>query len=355
MAICEGCGKEDSRLKCPTCVKNNLPDSYFCSQDCFKQNWGKHKEKHGPVPTVVKTFNPWPNYSYTGRLRPMYPLSPKREVPLHIPRPDYAADGKPYSELKVRGSTRIEQLTSDEIEKMRTVCKISREVLNAGRKAMKAGVTTDEIDRVVHEACIERDAYPSPLNYNHFPKSVCTSVNEVICHGIPDQYELQNGDICNIDVSVFYDGYHGDLNETICVGDVDEGGRKLVNNARACLEEAIKIVKPGALYRDIGNIISKVASSEGFSVVRTYTGHGIHKLFHCAPSIPHYAKNKAVGAMKPGHVFTIEPMISEGVWRDEHWLDGWTAVTADGKRSAQFEHTMLVTETGVEVLTADFE
>ncbi|KAI8803649.1 peptidase M24, structural domain-containing protein [Cladochytrium replicatum] len=355
MAICEGCTKDGARLKCPTCVKDNLGDSYYCSQTCFKDNWAAHRAKHATPNPTQRTYDPWPNHRYTGGLRPSYPLSQTRVVPEHIPRPDYAEDGKPYGELKLRGSTRIEALKPDEIDKMRTVCRIGREVLNIGRNALKVGVTTDEIDRVVHEACVERDAYPSPLNYQNFPKSCCISVNEVICHGIPDQYELQNGDLCNIDVSVFYDGFHSDLNGTYCVGEVDEAGRRLVDTARKCLDEAIKMVRPGTLYRDVGNVISKVASAQGFSVARSYTGHGIHRLFHTTPNIPHYAKNKAVGVMKPGHVFTIEPMINEGSWRDEHWLDNWTVVTADGKRSAQFEETMIVTETGVEVLTADFE
>ncbi|TPX60492.1 hypothetical protein SpCBS45565_g07485 [Spizellomyces sp. 'palustris'] len=304
---------------------------------------------------VVKTFNPWPSYHYTGKVRPVYPLDLKRPVPDHIGKPDYAADGKPYSELSVRGSTRIEVLKPEEIEKMRTVCRIARDVLNEGSKAIKVGATTDEIDRVVHEACIERDTYPSPLNYHGFPKSCCTSINEVICHGIPDKYEIQDGDIVNLDVSCMYDGFHADLNETYLVGNVDESGRRLVKTARTCLDKAIAMVKPGTLYREVGNIIQKHAQSEGFSVVRSYCGHGINRLFHGTPSVPHYARNKAVGVMKAGHTFTIEPMINEGTWHDEQWPDGWTVVTRDGKRSAQFEETLLVTETGVEILTADRE
>ncbi|KAJ1532678.1 hypothetical protein HK096_006311, partial [Nowakowskiella sp. JEL0078] len=366
-----GCGGDSSNLKCPTCSKLGLPDAFFCSQDCFKST----------------AYNPWPNYHYTGLLRPHYPLSPTRLIPELIQRPDYANDGKPISEMRIRGSLKIEKLSKFDIEQVRTVCKISREVLNEGRKAVKVGVTTDEIDRVVHEACIERDSYPSPLNYHGFPKSCCTSVNEVICHGIPDKYELKDGDICNLDVSVFFNGYHGDLNETYLVGNVDEKGRKLVETTRNCLDQAIAmgidaniiftsnikvaIVRPGTLYRDIGNQIQKIAGVEGFSVCRSFVGHGIHRHLHCTPNIPHYANNKAVGTMKAGHIFTIEPMISEGVWQDRYWNDGWTvsysklelkniidsdlqAVTMDGKRSAQFEETLLVTETGVEVLTANF-
>jgi methionyl aminopeptidase len=246
-------------------------------------------------------------------------------------------------------------------------------VLNIGARAIRVGITTDEIDRIVHEACIERDCYPSPLRYHHFPKSCCTSVNEVICHGIPDKRPLEDGDIVNIDVTVYHNGFHGDLNETYCVGNVDEAGKKLIENSRRCLEKAIAIVRPGTLYREIGAVIEKEARKDGFSVVRTYCGHGIHRLFHCAPNVPHYSsktalsdhvvccslngdvENKAVGVMKVGHTFTIEPMISEGTWRDVTWPDDWTAVTQDGKRSAQFEHTLVVTETGCEILTRDFE
>ncbi|KAI9312687.1 peptidase M24, structural domain-containing protein [Dichotomocladium elegans] len=309
------------------------------------KNVHKAKIESQPHDPFGKTFK------YTGPLRAVYPLSPRREVPSHIPRPDYAESGISASEQKVRASSVIKVLNKEEIEGMRAVCKIAREVLDIGAAAIRPGITTDEIDRIVHEATIERNAYPSPLNYYHFPKSVCTSVNEVICHGIPDQYVLKEGDIINLDVTCYYNGFHGDLNETYLVGKVDEAGKKLVQTARECLEKAIALVKPGAKYRDFGKVIEAHATANGFSVVRTFCGHGINQLFHCAPSVPHYANNKAVGVLRPGHVFTIEPMICEGTWRDEIWPDNWTAVTADGKRSAQFEHTMLVTETGVEILT----
>lgn len=244
--------------------------------------------------------------------------------------------------------------TPEIIAKMRVVCAMAREVLDAALElAKKPSTTTDEIDRLVHDMCIEMRAYPSPLNYHNFPKSCCTSVNEVICHGIPDTRPLQDGDIVNVDVTLFYDGVHGDLNETVCVGDsVDEQGKKLIECARKSLDSAIAMVKPGVLYRALGDCIQSVADSYRFSVVKTYCGHGINSLFHGPPTIPHFASNRAVGTMKAGHIFTIEPMINEGVWRDEHWPDKWTAVTADGKRSAQFEETLVVTESGCEVLTA---
>ena len=236
---------------------------------------------------------------------------------------------------------------------LRHACAMGREVLDIGSKALRPGVTTDEIDRIVHEASIERDCYPSPLNYYNFPKSVCTSVNEVICHGIPDYREIQDGDIVNLDVTTFNrGGYHGDLNETFCVGNVDEDGKKLIKTAFECLQNALAMVKPGTLYRDLGTKIHKTASAQKCSVVRTYCGHGIGSLFHTAPNVPHYHKNKAKGIMKKGHVFTVEPMINLGIPGDRTWGDNWTAVTADGKRSAQFEHTVLVTDSGCEILTA---
>ncbi|KAI8086116.1 methionine aminopeptidase 1 [Halteromyces radiatus] len=343
-----GCG-QPAKLQCPTCLKLKIDGSFFCSQDCFKKNWTTHKAVH-KAKLESQPHNPFPNYSYTGDLRAVYPLSATRQVPEGIQRPDYAETSIPVSEERARGDA-IKVLSPKEIEGMRAVCKIAREVLDIGAAAIRPGITTDEIDRIIHEATIERGAYPSPLNYYKFPKSVCTSVNEVICHGIPDQRPLKDGDIVNLDVTCYYGGFHGDLNETYLVGNVDEKGRLLVKTARECLEKAIALVKPGVRYRDFGKVIEDHAKKNGFSVVRTFCGHGINQLFHCAPNVPHYANNKAVGIMKPGHVFTIEPMICEGTWRDQLWPDNWTAVTMDGKRSAQFEHTMLVTETGVEILT----
>jgi len=271
-----------------------------------------------------------------------------------IPRPDYAdhKEGFPASERAARGSSVIKALSDEELEDMRVACRLSREVLDEGAAAIAVGVTTDEIDRIVHEACMERDCYPSPLNYYTFPKSCCTSVNEVICHGIPDARPLANGDIVNLDVTVYHRGYHGDLNETFFVGQVDEESKKLVRVSWECLDAAIKMVKPGEKYRELGNVIQKHAQANGYSVVRSYCGHGIHNLFHTAPNVPHYAKNKAIGIMKPGHCFTIEPMINSGVYRDVTWPDNWTAVTTDGRRSAQFEQTLVVTDTGCDILTA---
>lgn len=298
-------------------------------------------------------YNPFPGFIFSGPLRP-HPRSPIRTVPEGIQRPDYADrhDGDPISEMEIRGSTQIKILSKDEIEGLRIACKYGREVLDVAAAMIKPGITTDEIDAAVHEACVERKCYPSPLNYRGFPKSCCTSVNEVICHGIPDKRKLVEGDIVNVDITVYHNGFHGDLNETFFVGKVDDKSVELVRTAYGCLKEALDLVKPGVRYREVGNVIQKHVQSHGFSVVRTYCGHGIHRLFHTTPSIPHYSKNKAVGVMKAGHAFTIEPMINMGKWQDNLWPDDWTAVTVDGKRSAQFEHTIIVTETGCDILTA---
>eukprot|EP00612_Vaucheria_litorea_P004985 CAMPEP_0171463898 /NCGR_PEP_ID=MMETSP0945-20130129/7396_1 /TAXON_ID=109269 /ORGANISM="Vaucheria litorea, Strain CCMP2940" /LENGTH=324 /DNA_ID=CAMNT_0011990805 /DNA_START=136 /DNA_END=1110 /DNA_ORIENTATION=- len=303
------------------------------------------------VPTVSPAFS---GYTFSGVLRPA-PVTPKKIVPPHIPRPDYADHSLGHSkgeESSKTSNASIPIYSAKQIEGIRKACKVGREVLNEAGKAIKVGATADEIDRVVHEACIERGAYPSPLNYYGFPKSVCTSVNEVICHGIPDLRELVEGDICNIDVTTYVDGFHGDLNETFFVGNVDKESKKLVKTAFACLQAAVQLVKPGTMYRDIGAAVGKVARDNNCQVVRTYCGHGIGELFHTTPNIPHYPKNKAKGIMKAGNVFTIEPMINMGHWQDRTWPDNWTAVTVDGKRSAQFEHTILVTEDGYELLTA---
>ena len=174
----------------------------------------------------------------------------------------------------------------------------------------------------------------------------------MICHGIPDKRPLRDGDIVNIDVTVYIGGFHADLNETFLVGAVDEAGRKLVRAAYECLQVAVEMCRPGTAYCDLGREINRRARQDGLSVVRTYCGHGIGQLFHTAPNVPHYAKNKARGTMKKGHIFTIEPMINERSWGNKTWPDNWTAVTSDGGRSAQFEHTLLVTEDGVEILSA---
>ncbi|XP_022787784.1 methionine aminopeptidase 1-like [Stylophora pistillata] len=347
--------QQPAKLQCPTCIKLGIQGSFFCAQDCFKQSWSEHKKVHKTAKAeddnnTSVTYNPWPGYRFTGKLKP-WPQSPRREVPDHIQKPDYAENGVPLSEIKSKQSMQIRVLNEEEIKKMQVACRLAREVLDTAARHIKVGITTDELDRIVHEACLKRNCYPSPLNYHGFPKSCCTSVNEVICHGIPDTRPLEDGDLLNIDITIYFDGFHGDLNETFFVGEVSEDSKQLVKVTHECLSQAIASVKPGVKYREIGNIIQKHAQAHGYAVVKSFCGHGIHELFHTAPNVPHYAKNKAVGVMKPGHTFTIEPMISQGTWRDEIWPDNWTAVTQDGKRSAQFEQTLLVTETGCDILT----
>ncbi|PSS15325.1 hypothetical protein M430DRAFT_142951 [Amorphotheca resinae ATCC 22711] len=367
----DDCDNDAGSLQCPTCLKLGMKESYFCSQDCFKRNWSTHKLLHKSqsnflhnfiAPKVVSEpdpdtglYNPFPTFPFTGPLRPVYPLSERRKVPKSIQHPDYAHDGIARSERAYGVRNKIEILDKKGQDGMRKVCRLAREVLDIAAAAIKPGVTTDYIDEIVHKACLERDSYPSPLNYFHFPKSVCTSLNEIICHGIPDQRPLVDGDILNIDVTLYHGGYHGDLNETYYVGEKaknDPDSVRVVETARECLDEAIKLVKPGALFRNYGNVIEKHAKSRGCSVIKSYCGHGINSLFHCAPNIPHYAKNKTVGEAKEGMCFTIEPMVALGTHKDKTWPDEWTSATLDGKRTAQFEHTLLVTADGVEVLTA---
>ncbi|CAD6574148.1 MAG: Methionine aminopeptidase 1 [Tremellales sp. Tagirdzhanova-0007] len=291
------------------------------------------------------------DYHFTGSLRPVYPLSAKRPVPPHIPRPDYADHPQGMSAAEVVREKAVKILNKEEIQSMRVVCRLAREVLDITASFIKPGITTDELDAICHQACIDRDSYPSPLNYVRFPKSVCTSVNEVICHGIPDQRHLMDGDIVNLDVTLYHGGFHGDLNATYPVGNVDQESLDLMSATKRSMEEAIAICKPGVPYREIGNKIEEVIKPEGYSIVRRYTGHGIHSLFHCMPNVVHYGGSKTPGKMEAGQVFTIEPMINLGTANLEHWRDDWTAVTSDGRRSAQFEETILITETGAEYLT----
>jgi methionyl aminopeptidase len=213
------------------------------------------------------------------------------------------------------------------------------------------GITTDELDQICHDACIARGGYPSPLGYGGFRKSLCTSVNEVICHGIPDDRPLQDGDIVNLDVTLFREGVHGDTNATFLVGTVDDASKKLVRVTAECLERGIAAVAPGRRFSDIGRAIQGHAEGEGFGVVRAFIGHGIGTEFHTDLQVLHYYDPRATQRMEVGMTFTIEPMITMGTYQYRLWDDEWTAVTADGKRTAQFEHTIVVTDDGAEILT----
>ncbi|CAI5520187.1 unnamed protein product [Closterium sp. Naga37s-1] len=403
---CLRCSKP-ARLQCPKCLELKLPrtNASFCSQECFKASWADHKVLHkvppagegagaGAVAVVaagagegdeVAPFlqQGWlyvlrkgqtraakmPPFDWTGPLRP-FPVAPRRPVPAHIPRPDWADTGRPEEEPNSQWQNSVEhchitplrppppcahmcrpllgclvtgccpfsvlstplsshslahtallpkvnvrrlvcvpvpvcvpvcapmcmQIKSPEqIARMRHTCKVAREVLDVAAAMIRPGVTTDEIDRAVHDATIKAGGYPSPLNYYFFPKSCCTyvlpltSVNEVVCHGIPDCRKLEDGDIVNVDVTVYLNGCHGDLNETFFVGTPSDASVHLVRTTMECLDKAIAMVKPGVRFREVGEVISRHAAQAGLSVVRTYCGHGIGELFHCAPNIPHYA------------------------------------------------------------------
>ncbi|MCQ4084703.1 type I methionyl aminopeptidase [Streptomyces sp. RB6PN25] len=272
-------------------------------------------------------------------------LSPTRKVPASIPRPEYV--GKPAP----TPYTGPEVQDGETIAKMRIASRIAAQAMQEAASAIKPGTTTDELDRIAHEYMCDHGAYPSDLGYRGFPKSICTSLNEVICHGIPDSTELRDGDIVNLDVTAYIHGVHGDTNATYVCGDADEESRLLVERTRESLNRAIKAVKPGRQINVIGRVIESYAKRFGYGVVRDFTGHGINTAFHSGLIIPHYDDPRATTVMKPGMTFTIEPMLTLGTYEYDIWEDGWTVVTKDRKRTAQFEHTLVVTESGAEVLT----
>lgn len=272
-------------------------------------------------------------------------VSPRRAVPEGIGRPDYADTGHPGREADPGVQP------PEVIDAMRRIGRIAGEVLDTAAAAIAPGVTTDEIDALVHEECLRRGVYPSTLNYRGFPKSLCTSVNEVICHGIPDDRPLRNGDIVNLDITVFGEGVHGDTSATFPVGVVDEASARLMQAALESLWAGIAAIRPGRPISDIGRAIEAVAADYGYGVVRAFGGHGIGRSFHTGLHIPHHYEPRASRVMRPGMVFTVEPMLSAGSVEPEIWDDGWTAVTRDRSRSAQYEHTVVVTEEGAEVLT----
>jgi methionyl aminopeptidase len=272
-------------------------------------------------------------------------VSPPRDVPASIPRPPYV--GRPAPD-RYTG----EDIQSPEtIEGMRVAGRIAAQAMHAAAAIISPGVTTDDLDRVIHEFLIDHRAYPSTLGYRGFPKSCCTSVNEVICHGIPDARPLEDGDIVKIDVTAYIGGVHGDTCATFSCGEVDEPSRLLAERTHQALVRAINAVKPGRQVNIIGRVIESYAKRFGFGVVRDYTGHGVHTAFHSGLVIPHYDEPAYDTVIKPGMTFTIEPMITLGTGDWYMWDDGWTVLTADGSRCAQFEHTLAVTENGAEVLT----
>ena len=246
----------------------------------------------------------------------------------------------------------IEIKSAKEIEKMRVAGQMAAETLVLVGEKLKVGMTTDDINTIVHEDTIRRNARPAPLNYRGFPKSVCTSINDVVCHGIPDGQKLKNGDIINVDITTFFDGFYGDTSATFYIGTPSADARKVTEIARRSLELGIAEVKDGARFGDIGAAIQEYVEAQGCSVVRDFVGHGIGRKFHEDPQVKHYGKRGSGERMKAGMIFTIEPMVNLGSFEvviDP--VDKWTVTTADGSLSAQFEHTCLVTKTGVEILT----
>ncbi len=272
-------------------------------------------------------------------------VSPMRAVPAGIARPDYAESGVP------RRRKEPNRKSADVLDRLRRTGRLAADVLAQVGAAVTPGITTDELDALAHGLTIAAGAYPSPLNYNGFPKSICTSVNEVICHGIPDSRTLANGDIVNLDVTVYREGVHGDTNATFYVGQVSDEARRLVDTTRECLDLGIAAVRIGRPISDLGRAIQDHAEVAGYGVVRTFVGHGIGEQFHTELQIPHYWTSQARTVMEEDMVFTIEPMITQGSHREVIWDDGWTAVTEDRKLTAQFEHTIRVAAGPAEILT----
>ncbi|MPZ84243.1 MAG: type I methionyl aminopeptidase [Actinophytocola sp.] len=271
--------------------------------------------------------------------------SPRRQVPSTIARPEYVDKPAPQR------NTEPWVQTDETIEAMRVAGRIAAQALQEGGKAVKPGAVTDDIDAVVHEFILDHGAYPSTLGYRHFPKSCCTSLNEVICHGIPDTTLVQDGDIVNIDVTAYIGGVHGDTNATFLAGDVDEEARLLVERTHEATMRAIKAVRPGRALNVIGRVIESYAKRFDYGVVRDFTGHGIARSFHSGLVILHYEEPKVDTVIEKGMTFTIEPMITLGGIDYDIWSDGWTVTTKDRSWTAQFEHTLVVTDGGAEILT----
>ncbi|GAA1062181.1 type I methionyl aminopeptidase [Agromyces bracchium] len=279
-----------------------------------------------------------------GRLIPGR-LSPLRAVPASIPRPEYVGRAAPSP------NTGGDRYSPDEVERIRAAGRVAAGAIEAAAAAIGPGVTTDELDRIAHEYVVAHGAYPSTLGYRGYPKSSCTSVNEVICHGIPDDTVLADGDLVNLDVTAFLDGMHGDTNATFVVGEADEETRLLVDRTREALARGIRAVAPGRQVNVIGRAIESYAKRFGYGVVRDYTGHGVGRAFHTGLVVPHFDDPTATTVLETGMVFTIEPMLTLGTTEWDLWEDDWTVVTRDRSLTAQFEHTLVVTERGAEILT----
>ena len=273
-------------------------------------------------------------------------VSKTLEVPKHIVRPEYV--GKPAPAEWLGGHTK----TPEQVEKIRAAGKIAAKAIALVGQNAKPGITTDELDRIAHEYMVSEGAYPSTLGYRGFPKSCCTSLNEVICHGIPDDTILIDGDILNVDITAYKDGFHGDTNATFLIGNVAEKVVQLVERTRQSLDRAIAAVMPGRPINVIGRTIESYAKRFNYGVVRDFTGHGIGEAFHSGLVIPHFdAAPNYSNTMEVGMVFTIEPMLTLGSYEWDLWKDNWTVTTKDKSITAQFEHTLVVTDSGAEILT----
>ena len=276
-------------------------------------------------------------------------VSPRRDVPARIARPEYVDRPRPSGPagLQVHGER--------ELQRLRHAGQVAAEVLATAGAAVAPGVTTDELDQVAHDTYVRLGAYPSDLGYKGYPKSVCTSVNEVVCHGIPDSRPLRRGDIVNIDVTAYVEGMHGDTSATFVVGEVDEPTAALVELTRSATLAAIAALAPGAHLGVVGETIEPFAAAHGLHVVRDWGGHGIGATFHAAPHVNHTIERGRTVVLEPGLTFTVEPMINAGTASYHLWPDDWTVATDDLLPSAQFEHTVVVTESGVEIVTLTAE
>lgn len=273
-------------------------------------------------------------------------VSAERPVPRSIARPNYVGLTEPPK------YTGPDVFDAELIGRIRAASQLAADAMVATSRLIRPGVTTDELDAFAHQYLVERGAYPSCLGYKGFPKAICTSVNEVICHGIPDSTVLKDGDIVNLDITAYINGAHGDHNRTFFVGEPDKQSRLLVERTEEAMMRAIRAVKPGRPINVIGRSISVYAKRFGYGVVREFIGHGVGPAFHTGLIVPHYdAAPEYATPMQPGMVFTIEPMLTLGTRHFQLWEDGWTAVTKDRRRTAQFEHTLVVTDDGAEILT----
>lgn len=286
-----------------------------------------------------------PRDTVSGSLTPGV-VSRALSVPSNIVKPEYV--GKKAPAEWTGGHVK----TAEQIDKVRTAGKLAAQAIELAGSSIKVGIRTNEIDVIVHDFLISNGAYPSTLGYRGFPKSCCTSVNEIICHGIPDDTEIQDGDIVNIDVTAYLNGFHGDSNQTFKVGNVSEEVSLLVDRTKESLNRAIASVMPGRPINVIGRTIESYAKRFGYGVIRDFTGHGIGEAFHSGLVIPHYdAAPLYSNTMEVGMVFTIEPMLTLGTHEWDMWPDGWTVATKDKSITAQFEHTLVVTESGAQILT----